>query len=162
MSESISTHKVVTINYTLRNDAGEVLDSSEDAGPMAYLHGFGNIVPGLEKQLEGKAAGDKLVAVVPPEEGYGDKSETGPQAIPLGAFEGVDVHPGMTLVVEDDEGEQMPLRVVSVEGDKVIVDLDHPLAGETLHFTVEVVAVRDATEEELEHGHVHDGDGHHH
>jgi FKBP-type peptidyl-prolyl cis-trans isomerase SlyD len=160
VSESISTNKVVTINYTLRNDAGEVLDSSEEAGPMAYLHGAGNIVPGLEQQLDGRAAGDKLVAVVPPADGYGEKNSTGPQAIPRAAFEGVDVHPGMTLVVEDDDGEQMPLRVVAVEPDKVLVDLDHPLAGETLHFTVEVVSVRDATEEELEHGHVHDG--HHH
>lgn len=137
MSETISANKVVTIHYTLRNDAGEVLDSSEGAPPMAYLHGAGNIVPGLEKQLDGKVAGDKLVAVVPPEEGYGDKQAQGPQAIPKAAFEGVDVHPGMTLVVEDDDGEQMPLRVVAVEEDRVLVDLDHPLAGETLHFTVE-------------------------
>lgn len=162
MSEPVANNKVVTIHYTLRNDAGEVLDSSEDAGPMAYLHGFGNIVPGLEKQLDGKIAGDKLVAVVPPEEGYGDKQAGGAQAIPREAFEGVDVHPGMTLVVEDDDGEQMPLRVVAVEEDRVLVDLDHPLAGETLHFTVEVISVREATEEELTHGHVHDGHGHHH
>jgi FKBP-type peptidyl-prolyl cis-trans isomerase SlyD len=162
VSESISTNKVVTINYTLRNDAGEVLDSSEDAGPMAYLHGAGNIVPGLEKQLEGKLAGDKLVAIVPPDEGYGEKNGAGPQSIPRAAFEDVDVHPGMTLVVEDDDGEQMPLRVIAVEADKVLVDLDHPLAGETLHFTVEVVEVRDATAEELEHGHVHGDGGHHH
>jgi FKBP-type peptidyl-prolyl cis-trans isomerase SlyD len=162
VSESISANKVVTIHYTLRNDAGEVLDSSEGQPPMSYLHGAGNIVPGLEKQLEGKGAGDKLVAVVSPDEGNGNKQGTGAQAIPREAFEGMDVQPGMTLVVEDDDGEQMPLRVIAVEADRVLVDLDHPLAGETLHFTVEVIAVREATEEELEHGHVHDGHGHHH
>lgn len=161
MSESISDNKVVTIHYTLRNDAGEVLDSSEGQPPMAYLHGAGNIVPGLERQLEGKTAGEKVVAVVPPEEGYGNKQGTGPQAIPIAAFEGAEIHPGMTLVVEDDDGEQMPLRVVAVEEDRVLVDLDHPLAGETLHFSVEIVAVREATEEELAHGHVHDGHHHH-
>lgn len=158
----ITSNKVVTIHYTLRNDAGEVLDSSDGGDPLAYLHGAGNIVPGLEAQLEGKATGDKLVAVVEPKDGYGEKSGPGAQTIPLSAFEGIEVKPGMTFVVEDDDGEQMPLRVLEVHSDHVTVDTDHPLAGETLHFTVEIVDVRDATAEELLHGHVHDGHDHHH
>lgn len=158
----ITSNKVVTIHYTLRNDAGEVLDTSDGGEPMAYLHGAGNIVPGLEAKLEGKATGDKLVAVVEPKDGYGEKSGPGAQTIPIAAFEGIEVRPGMTFVVEDDDGEQMPLRVIEVQDDRVVVDTDHPLAGETLHFTVEVVDVRDASADELLHGHVHDGHDHHH
>jgi len=155
----ITTNKVVTIHYTLRNDAGEVLDTSEGSDPMSYLQGAGNIVPRLEGQLEGRGAGDALVAVVEPKDGYGEKSGASQQSIPIAAFEGIEIRPGMTFVVEDDDGEQMPLRVVEVRDDHAIVDTDHPLAGETLHFTVKVIEVRDATAEELLHGHVHDGDG---
>lgn len=158
----ITSNKVVTIHYTLRNDAGEVLDSSDGGEPMTYLHGAGNIVPGLEAKLEGKGAGDKLVAVVEPKDGYGEKDGPGIQAIPIAAFEGVEVRAGMTFVVEDDDGEQMPLRVLEVHEDHVTVDTDHPLAGQTLHFTVEVVSVREASADELLHGHVHDGHDHHH
>lgn len=160
----ISSNKVVTIHYTLRNDAGEVLDTSQGGEPMSYLHGAGNIVPGLEAQLEGRSAGDDVVAKVEPKDGYGEKSGASRQAIPIAAFEGMEIRPGMTFVVEDDDGEQMPLRVVEVQDDQAIVDTDHPLAGETLHFEVSIVDVRDATAEELLHGHVHDegGHGHHH
>ncbi len=157
----ITANKVVTIHYTLRNDAGEVLDSSDGGDPLAYLHGADNIVPGLERQLEGRKVGDKLQAKVAPADGYGEKTPGGPKAIPKSAFAGMEVAPGMTFMVEDDDGDHMPLRVVGVAGDEVLVDMDHPLAGETLHFDVEVLEVRDATAEELSHGHVHDGSHHH-
>jgi FKBP-type peptidyl-prolyl cis-trans isomerase SlyD len=165
MSESntVGSNKVVTIHYTLRSDDGEVLDTSDGGEPLSYLHGAGNIVPGLEAQLEGRSEGDKLVAVVAPKDGYGERDPASRQSIPLAAFEGVDVKAGMTLVVEDDDGEQMPLHIVAVHADHVEVDTEHPLAGATLHFTVEVVGVREATAEELLHGHVHgEGDHHHH
>jgi FKBP-type peptidyl-prolyl cis-trans isomerase SlyD len=159
---SITANKVATIHYILTDEAGETLDSSRDGDPMPYLHGAGNIVPGLETQLEGKAVGDKIKAVVAPEDGYGPKSGMPPQAVPKAAFEGVEPQPGMPLVVEDDEGNHMQLWVAAVAEDQVLITPDHPLAGVTLHFDVEIMEVRDATETELEHGHAHSGDGHHH
>jgi len=161
VTHKIAADKVVSLHYTLTNDDAEVLDSSTGGDPLVYLHGTGAIVPGLERQLEGKVAGDKLDVVVQPSDGYGERSGPGPQAIPRSVFEGVDVEPGMSFVVEDDDGDPMALWVVEVDDQRVLVDGNHPLAGETLHFAVEVVAIRDATAEELEHGHVH-GEGHHH
>lgn len=158
----IATDKVVSIHYTLTNDSSEVLDSSSGGDPLVYLHGSGTIVPGLEKELEGRGVGDKLEVVVDPENGYGEREGPGPQPIPIGVFEGVDVEAGMSFVVEDEDGDQMPLWVVEVAGEQVMVDGNHPLAGETLHFSVEVVSIRDATDEEIEHGHVHEGGHHHH
>lgn len=158
---TVEARKVVSIHYTLKNDAGDVLDSSSGQDPLIYLHGAGNIVPGLEKQIDGKSVGDKLSAVVPAAEGYGEREGPGPQPVPKSAFGGADVQPGMSLVVEDESGNHMPLWVVKVEGEQVFVDGNHPLAGETLHFDVEVVEIRDATEQELAHGHVHAG-GHDH
>ncbi|MFO0633742.1 MAG: peptidylprolyl isomerase [Nannocystaceae bacterium] len=158
----VTANKVVTIHYTLRNDAGEVLDSSDGGDPLVYLHGAGNIVPGLESQLEGRGKGDALQATVAPQDAYGPKSPGGPKAIPKSAFSGMEVAAGMTFVVEDEDGDPMPLRVVEVRGDTVMVDMDHPLAGETLHFQVEIVDVREATAEELLHGHVHGEHDHHH
>ena len=158
---SIATDKVVSIHYTLTNADKDVLDSSAPGEPLVYLHGRGAIVPGLERELQGKIVGDKLDVVVSPEDGYGERSGPGPQPVPREIFEGVDVEPGMPLMVEDDDGHHMPLFVVEVTDEQVIVDGNHPLAGETLHFAVEVVAIRDATDEELAHGHAHE-DGHHH
>ena len=161
MSDTITAKKVVSIQYTLKNDAGEVLDSSSGGDPLEYLHGAGNIVPGLEKALEGKAVGDKVDAVVPPAEGYGERQGPGPQPVPKDAFGGADVQPGMGVMAEDDQGRTIPLWVVKVEGEHVFVDANHPLAGETLNFAVEIVGLRDATEQELDHGHVH-AHGHDH
>ncbi len=161
MSATITAKKVVSIQYTLKNEAGEVLDSSSGGDPLAYLHGAGNIVPGLEKALDGKAVGDKVDAVVPPAEGYGERQGPGPQPVPKSAFGGADVQPGMGVMAEDEQGRTIPLWVVKVEGEHVFVDGNHPLAGETLHFAVEVVEVRDATAQELDHGHVH-AHGHDH
>lgn len=158
----ISENKVVSIHYTLKNDAGEVLDTSSGHEPLAYLHGSGNIVPGLEKALEGKQAGDSVSVSVTPEEGYGPRHDGLVQEVPRAAFEGVDeIEPDMQFHAEGPAGP-LVLTVTKVEGDTITVDGNHPLAGETLHFAVEVTEVRDATEEELEHGHVHGPDGHHH
>ena len=150
---SVATaNKVVSIHYTLRDSDGEVVDSSEGKEALAYLHGAHNIVPGLEKQLEGKSAGDKLKTEVPPEEGYGIRSGPGVQAVPRQAFGNAPIQEGMSIVVEDQDGNHTPLWIVEVQDSQVLVDTNHPLAGETLHFEVEVIGVRDASEEELAQG----------
>jgi FKBP-type peptidyl-prolyl cis-trans isomerase SlyD len=158
----IANQRVAYIHYTLTNDAGEVLDSSREAGPLAYLHGAGNIVPGLESALSGKKAGDRLNVKVAPTEGYGDRDEALVQDVPRRAFQGIsDIKPGMAFTAQSNRGA-MRVVVTRVAGDMVTVDGNHPLAGETLNFDVEVTEVRPATEEELSHGHVHGPGGHHH
>ena len=158
----ISPNKVVSIHYTLKNDAGDVLDSSAGREPLAYLHGAGNIVPGLEKALEGKASGDTLNVRVAPEEGYGPRHDALMQDVPREAFQGVeDIQPGMQFHAQGPSGP-MVVTVVETAEESVKVDGNHPLAGETLHFDVEVTEVREATAEEQEHGHVHGAGGHHH
>lgn len=158
----ISKEKVVTIHYTLKNDNGEVIDSSEGQAPMPYLQGFGNIIPGLEHVLEGKSAGDKIDVSIPPEEAYGKRNEEFIQKVELSQFEEKDkVQVGVQFQVQSDQGVQIA-TITEVEGEQVTIDLNHPLADETLHFNVEVVEVRDAAEEELSHGHVHGSGGHHH
>jgi FKBP-type peptidyl-prolyl cis-trans isomerase SlyD len=161
----IADGQVVIMQYTLRADDGEVLDASTADEPMAYLHGAENIVPGLEKALTGKGVGYKGKVVVEPAEGYGEREDAEPDAIPRRAFPPeMDIEPGMTFMAEGPNGEHAPIWVLAVEDDKVIVDSQHPLAGRTLHFEVEVVGIRNATEDELAHGHPHgpDGHGHHH
>jgi FKBP-type peptidyl-prolyl cis-trans isomerase SlyD len=158
----IAEKKVVHIDYTLKNDGGDVVDSSEGE-PLAYLHGAGMIVPGLERALAGLKAGDARDVVVEAQDGYGDRDPEGVFGIPRTAFpDSVQLEVGASFVGEDEEGNSLPVRVVALEGDTVVVDANHPLAGERLHFHVDVRAVRDATDEELEHGHPHDGHGHHH
>lgn len=158
----ISSNKVVSIHYTLKNDAGEILDTSAGRAPLAYLHGAGNIVPGLERALEGKTNGDMLNVRVAPEEGYGPRHDALVQDVPREAFQGVgDIQPGMQFHAQGPSGP-MVVTVVETNDNSVKVDGNHPLAGETLHFDVEVTDVRDATEEEQEHGHVHGAHGHHH
>jgi FKBP-type peptidyl-prolyl cis-trans isomerase SlyD len=166
MSETlIADGHVVVMQYTLRSDDGEVLDASTPDEPMAYLHGAENIVPGLENALTGKSVGFKGKVTVPPVDGYGEREDEEPEAIPRKAFPpDMDIEPGMTFMAEGPNNEHAPIWVVGVEGDKIIVDSQHPLAGKTLHFEVEIVAIRPATEDELEHGHPHGADGqdHHH
>ena len=160
---SIAAGKVVALSYTLRDEAGEELDAATKDDPLYYLHGAENIVPGLERALEGKAQGDKLEVEVAPEDGYGPRQGTGPQAVPRDAFPaGVEVEEGMAFTVENEDGEELDLWVVAVEKDQVMVDVNHPLAGVTLRFEVEVISVRDATAEEQEHGHPHGPGGNHH
>jgi FKBP-type peptidyl-prolyl cis-trans isomerase SlyD len=158
----IAEHSVASFHYTLTNDAGDVLDSSEGREPLAYLHGIGNIVPGLERQMAGHVAGDRFSAEVAPEEGYGNYIDELVQIVPRQSFQGIDdLAVGMQFQAQTGQG---PIAVVvtEIEGDEVTVDGTHPLAGETLHFAVEVVEVREASAEELQHGHVHGAGGHHH
>jgi FKBP-type peptidyl-prolyl cis-trans isomerase SlyD len=158
----VSAQKVVSIHYTLTNDDGEVIDSSEGQAPLAYIHGEGNIIPGLEDALAGKSAGDTLKVSIPPEQGYGLRDEDLIQAVPKQAFHGVDeIQPGMQFHAESPDGGQL-VTVVDIQDDMVILDGNHPMSGLTLNFDVQVTEVREATEEELEHGHVHGPGGHHH
>jgi len=158
----ITAHKVVHIHYILTNDDGDVLDSSEGHAPLAYIHGIGNIIPGLEKALTGKAIGDKFKVTIPPEEAYGQRDDDLVQAVPRSAFQGVDqIEPGMQFHAETPEGMQL-VTVVEVVDDEVILDGNHPMAGMTLNFDVEVAEIRNATQEEMDHGHVHGPGGHHH
>jgi FKBP-type peptidyl-prolyl cis-trans isomerase SlyD len=160
MIESVADGKVVSIHYTLKDGEGVVLDSSAGSDPLTYLHGADNIVPGLERELAGKQVGDKFVAVVGPEDGYGTRSGPGPQPIPRSAFpEDAPVQPGMQFGARGPSGDVMALWVVAVEEEQVFVDNNHPLAGVTLHFDIEVSAIRTATDEEMEHGHPHGADG---
>jgi len=158
----ISKHKVVAIDYTLTGPDGAVLDSSEGREPLAYLHGAGNIIAGLEAELEGKTRGDKLDVTVAPAEGYGERNEALIQQVPRSMFEGVDkIEPGMRFNAMSDAGPRVVV-VTAVDDDGITIDGNHPLAGMELHFAVTIMDVRDATEEELEHGHVHGAGGHQH
>lgn len=158
----IAQDKVVLIHYTLTNDAGETIDSSSGGDPLAYIHGQGNIIPGLEKALEGKQSGDKLSVKVAPAEGYGERDDKLVQQVPKRQFGGANLKPGMQFHAQTSHGHARVVTVVRIQGDMVTVDGNHPLAGETLNFDVEVADVREATHEELEHGHVHGPGGHHH
>ena len=150
----IAERRVAAFHYTLTNDAGEVIDKSPTDAPLAYLHGAGNIVPGLEKALLGKKAGDSLTAKVAPEEAYGPRHDGLIQTVPRSAFDGVDsVQPGMQFEARTQQGPLL-VTVTKVEPEQVIVDGNHPLAGQHLNFAVEVAEVREATEEELNNGHV--------
>ena len=163
---TVAADKVVLFHYTLTNDAGDVIDTSDGRDPMPYLHGHGNIVPGLERQLTGLAVGAKANADVPPAEGYGEVSGRPPQPVPRDQFPpDVDAQPGMQFVVQGPDGGHMPVWIAGADAENVFITFDHPLAGETLHFAVEITGVRDASEEELAHGHPHGptgNEGHHH
>jgi FKBP-type peptidyl-prolyl cis-trans isomerase SlyD len=156
----IADKKAVTFHYTLRDDEGTVLDSSEGKKPMTYLHGASNIVPGLEKALEGKKAGDDVKATVPPAEGYGTRNEANIRNVPRRKLPDGKLVPGMRMQLQTNQGP-IVATVLAISGDYVTIDANHPLADKTLHFDVKVVEVRDATPEELKHGHVHGPGGHH-
>ena len=158
---SIAKDSVVSIHYTLKDDSGEVIDSSAGSDPLTYLHGHGNIVSGLENALEGKETGHKLAVTVPPGEGYGEYDPQLVQRVPRRALKGIgDVRVGMHLQAQTAHGPR-PVTVTQLTGDMVTLDGNHPLAGKNLHFEIEVATVRAATEEELAHGHVHGPGGHH-
>jgi FKBP-type peptidyl-prolyl cis-trans isomerase SlyD len=151
---NIEKNRVVSIDYKLVDDDGELIDSSEGGEPLVYLHGNGNIIPGLEKLLEGKKAGESLNCVIAPVDAYGERDDALVFTVGKDEFEGTEVGVGMQFEAHGEEGAQI-VTVVGIEGDKVKVDANHPLAGENLHFDVKIVEVREATEEELTHGHVH-------
>jgi FKBP-type peptidyl-prolyl cis-trans isomerase SlyD len=160
---TFTERKVVSIHYKVADAANaEVIDSSEDGDPMIYLHGAQNIIPGLEQALEGKAVGDELEVTVEPADAYGEYSEDRVQQVPIEAFQEMEkIEPGMMVTADSGEG-QINLVVTEVDETTVTVDANHPLAGKALTFDVKVEAVRDASEEEIEHGHVHGAGGHHH
>jgi FKBP-type peptidyl-prolyl cis-trans isomerase SlyD len=156
----IAENIVVSIHYELTNTTGEVLDSSLDKEPLTYLHGTGGLIPGLEKALDGRGAGEKMDVEIAPEDAYGPVNDELIQSVPRSAFEGVDkIEPGMSFQTGgdegDDEGEEQRVTVLAVSDDTVTIDANHPLAGETLRFNVSIEAVRAPTEEELAHGHAH-------
>jgi FKBP-type peptidyl-prolyl cis-trans isomerase SlyD len=158
----IGPNSVVSFHYRLTNSKGELLDASTEDSPLTYLHGAGNIIPGLEKELLGKSAGASFEVTVAPEEGYGPRRPELVQEVPREAFPEPDqIEPGMRFSAESEQG-QLSVVVTSVTDSAITVDANHPLAGEQLHFSVDVASVRDASPEEVSHGHVHGEGGHHH
>lgn len=154
----ITKNTVAAIHYTLRDNEGTVIDSSEGRDPLNYLHGAGNLIPGMEEGLEGKAAGEKVNLQIEPEKGYGEKDENLIQQVPRSAFGEQDVKPGMRF----STNQGGVVTVTDVGQESITVDGNHPLAGVPLNFDVEIVEVRTATEEEVSHGHVHGANGHQH
>jgi len=144
------------MHYTLKNDAGEVVDSSKGQDPMPFIQGRGNIIPGLEKALEGMKVGDTCDVSVKPEDAYGVHHAEGIQEIPKEALQGIEnLEIGMELQSQDEQGNPFIVRVEEIKDDVVIINANHPLSGQTLHFNVSIESVREATADELEHGHVH-------
>lgn len=159
-----ANNTVVSFHYTLKNAAGEVLDSSSGGEPLSYLHGHGQIVPGLERAITGKAAGgETFPVVVSPDEGYGVKRDELIISVPKEHWN-LPETVGVNEIVElqSNEGQRIPARIIEMKADEVVLDANHPLAGEALHFEIQLTAVRPATKEEIEHGHVHGPGGHHH
>ncbi|MGI2057703.1 peptidylprolyl isomerase [Shewanella baltica] len=151
----ITQHSAVTIHYRLSDQEGRLLEDSFDSEPMLYLHGTENLIPGLEAALDGKTKGEKLDVTISAEEAYGPYHDGLRQAVPLEAFGDIeDIVPGMRFIAETEMG-QRPVQVMEVKDDVVIVDGNHPLAGQSLNFSVEIVDVREASAEEIAHGHIH-------
>lgn len=163
MSERVGEGMVVTVHHTLENDGGEVIDQSGEDHPLLYLHGASNIVPGLEEALVGKAVGDTVEVTVPPEKGYGLPQKMKPVRLRRSELpEGMPVVRGQALMMRGKDGRSVHLWITKVQGSEVIADMNHPLAGESLHFKVEIVGLRPATDDEKTHGHAHGPDGHGH
>ena len=159
----VEDNKVVVIEYTLTNDTGETIDSSVGGDPLAFIYGVGHIIPGLEKALAGKTTGDKINTRVTPEEGYGTRMEELTQIVPREMFEGVEeIEVGMQFHAQNDAGDMHVITVTHIDGDQLTVDGNHALADQHLNFDVEILEVRDATQEELDHGHAHGPGGHQH
>lgn len=163
MSDTIAENKVVKLQYVLTDAQGTEIDKSHPDHPLLYLHGAQNIVPGLERQLAGKAVGDVVKAVVPAAEGYGEKRGFKDVRLNRSQFPAdAQLAPGMRFMSQGQNGQMFPLYVKKVQGPTVIVTPEHPLAGVELHFTCTILEIRDATEEELQHGHAHGPHGHGH
>ena len=158
---NISKNSVVSIHYTLTDDNNQTLDSSNGSDPLVYLHGARNVIPGLEEALEGKKQGDKFKVSITSDKAYGPYMDEMVQSVPKDQFPQGDVQVGMRFQAHTPNGPVV-LTVVEVKDTEVIVDGNHPLAGQNLHFDLEVTNVRAATEEEMSHGHVHGPGGHNH
>ncbi len=151
----IGKNKVAMIAYTLTDNSGTVIDQATAQEPFAFIQGIGNIIPGLEKALEGKAVGDSITVSIEPAEGYGERDDSMTQVLSTDMFEGVDdIKPGMQFHAQTSQGMSV-VTVVKVEDDQITIDGNHPLAGVVLNFDVNVLEIRDATEGEIEHGHIH-------
>ncbi|MFV0415189.1 MAG: peptidylprolyl isomerase [Chthoniobacterales bacterium] len=162
---TITSNKVVNIDYTLTDDEKNVIDSSKGRDPLAYLHGKGQIIKGLEKALEGKKEGDAFQVSISPEDGYGTSNPDNLFQVDRANLKDVpNLEVGMQLQASGDPGGHAPqvVRVAKIEEDKVTLDANHPLAGKNLHFDITVKEIREATPEEISHGHVHGPGGHHH
>ena len=158
----IGNNLVVSMHYELTDDKGNKLDSSKDSKPLSFLHGAGNIIPGLEKALTGKVEGASFKVKVEPAEGYGEVVPELIQTVEKSVFQGVEtIEAGMAFESQGPDGGKQHIVVTKVDGDRVTIDGNHPLAGMVLNFDVEIVSVREATAEETSHGHVHDGHHHH-
>ena len=156
----ITENCVVFMHYTLTDDDGTTIDSSVGGEPLPYLHGGNNIVAGLENALNDLEAGAKITVAVQPEDGYGPVMDEAIQTIPLDAFgDADDIQPGMQFQAQGPEGQVQVITIKEVTEEGILVDGNHPLAGKVLNFDVEVMEVREATAEELKHGHPHTGDG---
>lgn len=160
----VSSGTVVSMHYVLTNSKGEELDKSSPTEPLSYLHGKGQIVPGLEKQLDGLSKGDKRDKLeIIPSEGYGEVEAYLKTTVERSKFPtDIEIKPGMQFMMQSQEGYRRPFVVTAVTNDQVEIDGNHPLAGETLYFKIEITDVREATEEEIQHGHAHGPGGHHH
>lgn len=153
----ITPNKVATLTYTLKNDDGDILDKADENSPFLYMHGTGGIIKGLETALEDKAVGDDFHVIIAPEDAYGIRDDKLTEAVPRTMFEGIsdeNLVAGAQFQASTEQGIQV-ITIASVEGDMVNIDANHPLAGETLHFDVTVKDIREATEEEIAHGHPH-------
>lgn len=152
----IKKHTVVTIDYELKDDDGNIIDATEGSDPLHYLHGTDNLIEGLEKALDGKKTGDSVSVSVSPEQGYGERDEAKIQPVPKDSFDDqTQLQAGKQFMAQSPEGEHLTITIVEVTDDKVVVDSNHPLAGKNLNFKVEIKRVREATQEEIDHGHVH-------
>lgn len=157
----IGKNTVVSIHYTLSDNNGNILDSSDGGAPLTYIQGIGNLIPGMEEGLEGRKQGERLNIKVSPDKGYGVRNEQLIQKVPRASFGDQDIKPGMQFQAQSNEGAQV-VTVTDVGLDSITVDGNHPLAGIELSFAVEVMNIRAAAQEELDHGHVHGPEGHHH
>ena len=163
MTKIVAANKVLKMNYSVLDNNKNTIDNSLDGEPLVFIVGTGYLIPGLENALLGKEAGDTFSVTVEPEQGYGERHDDLMQAVPKSMFEGMEIEVGMQFRATTDAGDQS-VMIIEIQDEDVIVDGNHPLSGITLHFDVEVLEVRDATEEELAHGHVHGegGCGHSH
>jgi FKBP-type peptidyl-prolyl cis-trans isomerase SlyD len=150
----IARNSVVTIDFTMYDDSNEVLESSQEEGPLVYMHGIGELPEGLEEELIGKQAGDEVQVTLQPADAYGEYDESLVQAVPREQFEEQEIDVGMRFEAETDDGPRS-VHVIGLEGDDVIVDANEPYAGRTVRFEVKVLGVREPSGEEIEHGHVH-------
>ena len=156
--KTVRKGRVISLDFVLKDEQGEMLDQSTDGGPLEYLHGAGDVVPGLEQALEGHKLGEHLRVVIPPAQAYGEYEVSLVDEVSREQFPGIDdIQPGMQFQTHMDDGAPMIINVTAVDGDRIVVDGNHPLAGMTLVFEVDIIGIREAGKDEIAHGHVHSG-----